>query len=166
MERKIPKKNYIIYTIIVIVTLLLVLYLNSWYKAYKQKQLDESYISKYIHEINYTEFKNYSIENPNLIVYIGTTNCENCLKVEKDLYKVIKHHDLKSETIFININNLSNIELLEKEFNQKDLKFNYSIPSIAILKNSKIVDVLSIDDQNNIKKDLIIQLLEEHEYIK
>ena len=86
MDRKIPKKNYIIYAVIVIATILVVLYLNSWYKAYKQNELDNSYISKYINELNYEEFKNFSIENPNLIVYIGKTNCENCIKVEKELY--------------------------------------------------------------------------------
>lgn len=166
MDRKIPTKNYVIYSIIVIITLALVLYINSWYKAYKQKELDESYIAQYVNKINYEEFKTFAVENPNLVVYIGTTNCDSCLKLEKDLYKVIKQYNLKDETIFLNITNLSKVEELKKDFNLETLKSNYSIPSIAILKDSKIIDVLNSDKSGNIKKDLIIQLLEEHEYIK
>ena len=166
MDRKIPKKNYIIYGIIVIATILVVLYLNSWYKAYKQNELDNSYISKYINELNYEEFKNFSIENPNLIVYIGKTNCENCIKLEKELYKIIDDNELKDETVFLNVTDLSNLSSIEKDFNESGIKLNDNVPSIAILKNSKFTDILNSDDQNNINNDLIIQLLEEYEYLK
>lgn len=166
MERKIPRKNYIIYAVIVVVTLALVLYLNSWYKAYKQEELENSYIAKYINQVSYEEFKTLSIENPNLIVYIGTTNCEKCVKLEKDLYQIINKNDLKDETIFLNVTDSSNLKDIESEFNKENLNLTYSIPSIAILKDSKITDVLNSDNNNEIKKDLVVQLLEEYEYIK
>ncbi len=166
MERKIPRKNYIIYGVIVIVTIAVVLYLNSWYKAYKQNELENSYISKYIHEINYEEFKNFSVENPNLIVYVGKTNCEECVKLEKELYKIIDDNELKDNTVFLNVTDLSSITTLEKEFNKEGLDIKFNIPSIAILKNSEFTDILNSSDENNIKSDLIIQLLEEYEYIK
>ena len=57
-ERKIPRKNYIIYGIIVVVTLALVFYANEWYKAYKQHELENSYIASHVKEVNYLEFQN------------------------------------------------------------------------------------------------------------
>lgn len=165
MEKKIPVKNYVKYSIIVIISIAVVLYLNSWYKAYKQEQLNNSYISQHINEINYDEFKSYSIENPNLIVYIGTTNCEQCIKVEKDLYKILNENGLKEDTVFLNITS-HNLKDLEKDFNTTDIKLNYNIPSIAVLKDSKFTDIVNSDDNGSIKRDLIVQLLEEYEYIK
>ena len=165
MERKIPKKNYIIYAIIVVVTLALVLYMNEWYKAYKQKQLDESYIAKHINEVNYEEFKYISRENPNLIIYIGKTNCKECIKLEKNLYKIIDKNELKDEMIFLNVTALDNINRLS-DYSREELNLNYNVPSIAILKDSKITDVLNSNENKEITDDLIVQLLEEYEYIK
>ena len=92
-ERKIPTKNYVIYGIIVVVTLFAIFYLNEWYKAYKKAELQNSYISKYVTEVNYNEFENYIQENPNTIIYIGKTNSESSIKIEKDLYKILKDNE-------------------------------------------------------------------------
>lgn len=166
MERKIPRKNYIIYSIIVIITISLVMYLNEWYKAYKSNELTNSYISQYINEINYEEFENLTLENTNIIVYVGEKNSEKCIKLEKDLYKIIKKYSLKDETVFLNVTDIDNINKITNKYNIDNLKTNLNVPSIAIIKDSKITDILNSDENNEIKNDLIIQLLEEYEYIK
>lgn len=166
MDKKIPKKNYIIYAFIVIITLALVIYATEWYKAYKQSELDNSYITKYVNEINFEEFENYTLENPNNIIYIGKTNCEECLKLEKNLYKIIKKNELVDETVFLNVTNFNDLNKITDKYNIETLKSNINVPSIAILKDSKITDVLVGNEKNIITSDLINQLLEEYEYIK
>ena len=57
-EKKIPTKNYVIYGIIVVATLIAVFYTNEWYTAYKKSIFENSYISEYVTEINYNEYEN------------------------------------------------------------------------------------------------------------
>ncbi|MBQ7141334.1 MAG: hypothetical protein IJO32_07530 [Bacilli bacterium] len=165
-ERKIPRKNYIIYGIIVAVTLVLVFYSNEWYKVYKQNELENSYIANYIKEVNYLEFQNYVLENPNLIVYIGEKNSEKCVNFEKKLYKVIKENNLEDEIIFLNVSNVTDLNQILRDYKLTTLNSNLNIPSIAILNNSKFSDILNSDDKNEIRTDEIAQLLVEYEYIK
>jgi len=165
-EKKIPRKNYIIYGIIVVVTLTLVFYVNEWYKAYKQYELENSYISKYIKEANYLEFQNYTLENPNLIVYIGQKNCRKCVKLEKELYKVIKKYNLEDEVIFLNVTDLEDLNQILNKYKKNNLNASVNIPSIAILDNFMFNDILNSNDENEIRTDEIVQLLMEYEYIK
>ena len=76
-EKKIPVKNYVIYGVIVVITIVIVMYLNEWYKAYKKSELNESYIAKYVNEVNYDEFSNYVLENPDGIIYIDLAHNEH-----------------------------------------------------------------------------------------
>ena len=165
-ERRIPRKNYIIYGIIVVVTLTLVFYANEWYKAYKQNELENSYIAEYVKEVNYPEFQNYVLENSDLIVYIGEKNSEKCVSFEKELHKVIKEYNLEDEVIFLNVSDVNNLNVITDTYRISSLNTSLSIPSVAILKNSKFYDILNSNDDNELRSDEIIQLLEEHEYIK
>lgn len=164
--RRIPRKNYIIYGIIVVVTLALVFYANEWYKAYKQNELENSYIADYVKEVNYPEFQNYILENPDLIVYVGEKNSTKCVSFEKIFHDVIKEYNLEDEVIFLNVSDINNIKEITDVYNIKSLNTSLNIPSIAILKNSKFNDILNSNDDNEIRSDEIIQLLEEYEYIK
>lgn len=165
-ERKIPRKNYVIYGIIVVVTLALVFYVNEWYKAYKQHELENSYIAEYVKEVNYNEFKNYVLENTNLIVYIGEKNSEKCVNFEKKLYKVIKEYNLEDDVVFLNVTDINDLTQIFNTYKINTINSALNIPSIAILTNSKFNDLLNSDDNNEIRTDEIVQLLEEHEYIK
>ena len=169
-EIKIPTKNYIIYGIIVIVSLLIVFYLNEWYKAYKQNELKNSYIAKYVNEVNYDEFKNYILENPNGIVYMGRTNCEECLAVEKKLYDIADKNEIIEQLIFLNLTDFSNnnnyLNTIKNDFYNSNIITPLSIPAIAIFNEQKIVDILISTDDNKISKSDIIKLLEGQEIIE
>lgn len=167
-EKKIPLKNYIIYGIIVVVTLVGVFYLNEWYKAYKKLELENSYISKYITELNYDEFENYILENPNTIIYIGKTNSEASINVEKKLHKLLDSNELIDISIFLNLTNNENVltSIQNKYYNSKSLPNLDRIPAIVIFDNMKIVDVLVSDEEENISRGDIIDLLEGFEKLK
>ena len=88
--RNVPLKNYIIFTIICIITLLCVFYAHSFYKNYTINRLDTPYIKDKVNVINYSELDTYIIENPNKFIYIGTNNNEFCYNFEIELYKTFK----------------------------------------------------------------------------
>jgi len=167
-EKKIPTKNYVIYGIIVVVTLVAVFYMNEWYKAYKESVLENSYISKYVTEINYSEFENYILENPNTIIYISKTNLETSIKIEKDLYKIIKDNELTDEVVFLNLTgNEYILDEIENKYYNVTLSTDLNrVPAIAIFNNMKIVDILVSDDEEKISRSDILKLLEGQEYIK
>lgn len=167
-KRKIPTKNYIIYGIIVIVTLIAILYMNEWYKAYKESILENSYISEYVTEINYSEFENYIQENPSAIIYISKTNSEASIRIEKELYKIIKANELIDEMVFLNLTDNENVlsDIENKYFNMTLLTNLSRVPAIAIFDNMKIIDVLVSDEEGKISKSEILKLLEGQEYIK
>ena len=166
-EKKIPLKNYIIYGIIVVVTLVGVFYLNEWYKAYKQLELENSYISKYVTELNYDEFENYILENPNAIIYMGKTNSEASINVEKKLHKLLDSNELIDTSLFLNLTNNENVltSIQNKYYSSKSLPNLDRIPAIVIFNNMKIVDILVSDENENISRGDIIKLLEGLEYI-
>ena len=164
-ERKIPVKNYVIYSVIVVVTLLVVFYLNEWYKAYNVNELNNSYIAHYVQELNYDEFKNYVQENPNGIVYIGITDCAECLDFEKKLYQVIKSN------VFLNLTSISNqsnyLDMVQTDFYNHNISNTLNnIPSVAIMKNGKIVDIIISEKDIVLEKSNVVNLLERQEYIK
>lgn len=167
-QRKIPTKNYIIYGVIVVISLLFVFYLNEWFKAYKENELANSYIANYVSEVSYQEFENYIQENPNMIVYIGMKDSEECLSVEKKLYKIIEKYDLIEETVFLNVedNNSSNLNSLKQKYYNQSLTTQIdNVPAIAIVTNKKIVDIVVSDKDGNIERGDIIGLLEGQELI-
>ena len=170
-EKGIPVKSYVIYGVIVVITLLIVFYLNEWYKAYKVNELNESYIAKYVNEVNYDEFNNYVLENPDGIIYIGITNCEECINVEKKLYDVVNKNGLKDQLIFLNLTSVSRNNNYLNDVKNKYYSENVttpleSLPAIAVFKDRKIVDILVTSDDDTIDKGDITKLLEGQEIIE
>jgi len=170
-ERKIPVKNYVIYGVIVVVTLLAVFYLNEWYKAYKISELNNSYIAKHVQELNYDEFNNYVQENPNGIVYIGITDSEECLNFEKKLYQVIKSNDLIEDMVFLNLTEISNqsnyLSRVQTDYYNSGVSTPLTnVPSVAIMRNGKFVDIIISEEDITLEKSNVVNLLERQEYIK
>ena len=169
-EKVIPKKNYIKFSLICIITLLAVFYANTWYKNYQINKLNNTYIKDKINAINYDELDTYLIENPNLIVYVGENNNQECYEFEKYLYKIIKKNDLIDDTIFLDLSNNYSITLLnniQQKYYSKDLKTDLNnIPALLVIQNKEIKDILIKEENIKITEDKIVQILEEFEYIK
>lgn len=167
-EKKIPTKNYVIYGIIVVVTLVAVFYANEWYTEYRKAELENSFISKYVTEINFDEFENYILENPNGIIYMGKTNSEISINLEKDLYKIVKDNGITEEVVFLNLTgNENNLNNIQNKYYIENLSYNLTdLPALAIFRDNKIVDILINNEKEKISKSDIVRLLEVHEYIK
>jgi hypothetical protein len=163
-NKEVTLKNYIIYSVIVLVTIILLLYLRSWYHEYKQQQLKVPVIRGYLNEINYQELNSYVKENPNLLVYACAPSRSDCRNLEYNLRKEVKKYNLKEKLVYLNIleNNLSD---MNRAYGSSSIVIN-DIPFIAMFDNGKIVNIeKSNSSKDRMDADDIIYFLEKNEII-
>ena len=87
-KKDIPKKNYFILGIILIISCILVYYINAWYSLYQYEKRGNSPITTYMEIINYNEVENYIEENSDAIIYISKSNNLKIRKFEEDNEKI------------------------------------------------------------------------------
>jgi len=163
-------KNYLIYVLIILASVLLVVYLRTWYRAYSLYQLTIPVINGYLHEIKYDELDNYILENSNFVLYMCTSNDEECREYEREFRKIVRMNNLKDQIIYLNLNDhvkktnniLLDSKLAVEDLMTKEIFFN-SYPTISIFRDKKLHDVLIIND--TITMDKVNQFLEEYEII-
>ena len=93
--KKIPLKNYIILSIILGVSVLIVIYITNWFLA-TQKQNEENNNVNFIKEVKVSEINNYITENPNFIIYLKCSTSNN-VKFEKKLKKFLIDNDIQKD---------------------------------------------------------------------
>ena len=146
--RVIPKKNYVILGIVIIVTFLLVYYLYMWYDAYKETKLNVKILDNYLEVINYNELDNYLVENPEAIIYFSVLENEKIREFEKKFKKVLKNNEISSKVLYMDLteelkNKKTSEELLNKYSISKD-----NVPIILYFYNEKISSRYSVRENN------------------
>lgn len=156
-NKKITIKDYIVVSILFIITGALIIILANYYKDYRKYYRSIPVINGYVNEISENELDNYLLENNDTFIYICKADDSKCRRLEKGLKDFIKRYNLKDKTIYINLSKVRN----EKKF-IKNLNYNYSgfkevnnYPSFIIVKNKKILDLVSADITVNDIKDLL-----------
>lgn len=147
--RNIPKKNYVILGIVILVSLLIVYYLYMWFTAYTATKEGEAILDKYMTVINYNELDNYLVENPDGIIYVGILNDEEISKFERKFKNSIKNSKINKEVLYLNITDeISNVNKV-KEMKER-YTVNYAditnVPNIMVFENGEIKTIYSIKD--------------------
>ena len=123
--RVIPKRNYLILGLVILVTLILVNYFYMWIDAYKEKKLNIRILDSYMEVINYNELGDYLIENPNAIVYTSVLENTKIRAFEKELKKAFKNNEVSAEMVYLDItDDIRNSDL------KQNMIDNYNINSI------------------------------------
>lgn len=147
--RQIPKKNYIILIVIFIVTILLSLYISSWYNMTNELK-KESIFTKHSLELKLEELDSYLIENPSSIIYISKSNDT---KLEKNIYGHLLENNLLNNFIYINIEDYNELETVKILKNISNIKIYNNYPNIYKTKESKInSSLLKKDEKINMSK--------------
>lgn len=141
-KKDIPKKNYFILGIILIISCILVYYINAWYSLYQYEKRGNSPIITYMEIINYNEVENYIEENSDAIIYISKSNNLKIRKFEEDNEKLFKKLELNYNILYMDAKDVN-----------KDLKIKYNVneyPTILFFKNKRLVNkyVLELDNIN------------------
>lgn len=144
-KKDIPKKNYFILGIILIISCILVYYINTWYSLYQYEKRGSSPITTYMEIINYNEVENYIAENSDAIIYVSKSNNLKIRKFEEDNEKLFKKLELNYNILYM--------EYMDAKDVNKDLKIKYNVneyPTILFFKNKRLVNkyVLELDNIN------------------
>ena len=154
-ERFIPMKNYIIAVGLVIAAVLLTLYGFAWYNVLKENKISQSYLvkSKVIsNEIqNLEELEAVFAEAPDeYFIYISYTGQEDIYNMEKDLKKVINKNELNDQFYYLNVTSIKDKQNYLEDINTS-LKLDKKvkqIPTIAYIKEGRVVDIIDKEDDN------------------
>lgn len=161
MKKEIPLKNYILLSIVLIFTIIIVIYLFMWYNAYENNNLKNKILDKYLMVINYNELEDYIVENKNAIIYTSVSNNAETKTFEKKFKNIIKKNSLNNSILYLDLAKDENIIKKIKEKYNKDLSEE---PSILIFKDGKLEEIYNIKENNyNIKK--LEKYLEEEDVI-
>ena len=146
--KKIPVKNYIYLSIIVIASIFIIFYLYRWYDTYRESKLNISIMNNYLSVINYNELDDYIIENKNAIIYVSKLGDEKINKFEKSFKNMVVENDLRNSMLYLDVTN-DNFDIVKEK-----LQINTSLPCIVVYTNGKITDVYSITNNNYDMKKL------------
>lgn len=160
--RVIPKKNYFILVVVIVVTLFSVFFIRE--KYLEQKNYDNITNARidFIFELKEKELENYLMENREVVIYIASSSDETVKDFEIELKKYVLKEQLGKELIYINLNNVSKKFLtnLKNKYFSEQLK-NSKIeltesPNMMIVDNGEIVSIMyeknkqiNIDDVKN-----------------
>lgn len=148
--REIPKKNYFILFIVIVLSLLIAFYFRKWYKAYEDSYLSKSIVGNYLFQINYKELDNYLVENQSAIIYVSKVGNEKIRNFEKKFINAINQNDLKNKILYLNLNNYKGD--INNKYTINDMNIT-SVPNISVFKNGKLDDIYVIDvDGYNMEK--------------
>lgn len=140
--REIPKKNYFILFIVIVLSLMIALYFRKWYKAYEDGYLSKSIMGNYLFEINYKELDDYLVENQSAIIYVSKVGNEKIRNFEKKFINAINQNDFKNKILYLDLSNYKGDTNNKYTINDKDIT---SVPNISVFKNGKLDDIYVID---------------------
>ena len=138
--REVPLKNYIYLFLILLGSILLLIYIYTWYDTYNQNKLNTSIMNEYLTVINYNELDNYIVENKDAIIYVSILGNEDINKFEKKFKSVVLENNLKNTILYLDITN-ENIEHATKK-----LQIEQDFPYLVVYTNGNITDTYNIKD--------------------
>lgn len=158
-KKQIPKKNYIILTVIVIVTIALTFFCRNWYIDYKNSTTKISVMANFLVVLNEEELENYLLENQNTIIYYADSKNDENNEFEEELKKLVSKIGIENQMAFLDYKKISQKDL--KKFKEKylseDIKDFGQYTNIFIIENGKIIKIL-YEEKTEIKIDDVKEL--------
>lgn len=151
-EKEIPLKNYILLSIVLILTIVVVIYFFLWKNTYEKSKLQTPILDDYLLVINYNELNNYLVENKDAIIYVSKLNNENIRLFENKFKNIINKNNLNNKILYLDLTEELNKKSIVNELNKKYGKEMTEIPSIIIIKDGKISSSYNIKENGyNVK---------------
>ena len=152
MKKEIPLKNYILLSIVLILTIVVVTYFFMWENTYEKSRLQTPILDDYLLVINYNELNNYLVENKDVIIYVSELNNENIRLFENKFKNIINKNNLNNKILYLDLTKELKENDIVREINQKYGKEMTEVPSIIIIKYGKISSSYNIKENSyNVK---------------
>ena len=152
-------KNYIILIIVFGLCVCFTLYLCEWYKVYNEYLKETPVIRGSVSEISYEDLDHYVVDVPNVVIYLCTSNSDNCRNFEKNFKKYIKKNELGDELVYLNLTGVDQEEFIE-EFNNKynyKIKLNGNYPAFVSFRDGQVDAIL----QGSSKKQITLSKVDD-----
>ena len=163
-EKEIPLKNYILLSIVLILTIVVVIYFFLWKNTYEKSKLQTPILDDYLLVINYNELNNYLVENKDAIIYVSKLNDESIRLFENKFKNIINKNNLNNKILYLDLTEELKENNIVKEINKKYGKEMTGVPTIVIIKDGKISSSYNIkENKYNIK--LLEKYLEKEDVI-
>ena len=163
-EKEIPLKNYILLSIVLILTIVVVIYFFLWKNTYEKSKLQTPILDDYLLVINYNELNNYLVENKDAIIYVSKLNNENIRLFENKFKNIINKNNLNNKILYLDLTEELKENNIVKEINKKYGKEMTEAPTIVIIKDGKTSSSYNIkENKYNIK--LLEKYLEKEDVI-
>lgn len=166
--KKTELKNYLILTIIILVTLIITFYILSWYKQYNDTKLKTPIISDVLTEVSYEDINTIKKERNFLLVYACYTAEDKCRNFENKFKSYVKENDLSDSMVYlklgekyVNNSRLQDFYLKNKSADLSTSKLGY--PTIMVFVDGKIVNVLRINKNEKITISMVEEFLSGYE---
>ena len=167
MAKKIRyKNNYLNLFLILIGVILLTIASSNIYKNHLINKINNSYISKYVANIQPNEIQNASIEfSPDTFLYISYTGNSDIYNFEIKLKKVLKDKEQIDNFIYMDVTKLmpeeDYLSSLNKTLGLSNNKLK-KLPGIIYYKDNNVVDIID-SNLGLINTGNFVQLLEKYE---
>ena len=163
-EKEIPLKNYILLSIVLILTIVVVIYFFLWKNTYEKSKLQTPILDDYLLVINYNELNNYLVEYKDAIIYVSKLNDESIRLFENKFKNIINKNNLNNKILYLDLTEELKENNIVKEINKKYGKEMTEVPTIVIIKDGKISSSYNIkENKYNIK--LLEKYLEKEDVI-
>ena len=134
-----------------IVTMLLLYYFYMWVDVYKESKINIPIMDKYMRVINYNEFSDYLIENPDSIVYVSVLEDEKIREFEKKFKNKYRENEIKNEILYMNVTD----DISDKKIkNEMSLKYFVNslnmtdVPCVLVFSDGILTSIYSVSDND------------------
>ena len=133
--RRVPLKNYVILSVIILSTVICVFYFRGWYITTKEYYSKNSVIRDVVREINAYEISNYTLESPKFMLYVSSGTNNDVKKFENRFKKIIKKYELGEDVLYLNTDN---VDLNVLYSNLNGFSSNNKISSLIVENKSSL----------------------------
>lgn len=146
-EKKIPTKNYFIVLIVSVLTIIVCLYVRSFYLSYEMNKTSDSIFNdKSINQMNISDTDFVLSEVNEAIIYVSYDNSKDINNMEKRLFREINKKKLTDKVIYWNVSNLKNdnkyISILRDKFPNIAYEIN-NAPMLIYIKDGEAIEAVS-----------------------
>ena len=147
--REIPKKNYVIFAFVIIISLGIIVYCMRWYQM-SQSAGKSNIMDGVVSELKSDELSSYLLDNPNVIVYLAPSDSDENKSLENELQDFIVGKNLTNEFIYLDSSLITDGRIYddyEEKYLSETLK-NQSIdlsvtPNLWYFHDGMITDVMN-----------------------
>lgn len=147
--KEIPFKNYVYLFFILLGSILLLIYIYTWYETYNENKLYTSIMNNYLTVINYNELNDYITENKDAILYVSVLGDKEINRFEEKFKNSIIDENLKENILYLDITNENRQHAI------LTLQIEEELPYFVVYTNGQITDTYSIGENGyNVEKTI------------